>query len=319
MKFIPNAAFERLNSLLGGVDNALGCRSTIRVEAFTCRKGKDEQKTAQIIAQHQQASSAPLDPNYPLSGSGMQFPATSFMSEGEGEEDAGPSRQVGGVPANDRFVFLVSCLNTLYGDEYDFTVLTPNNFQHVDPYAAMAEIDSLVNAMPQELLGANPRHNFWTVISEQVVPGANPMSMVQPTNGFGSIPTPSPTIATECEFYQFNCPECDPTAQSKLWSLHYLIYCKRMKMMLSLLSYGEGNAYRGDDGYTYGVINSPNTKGPSDSPMYYCERDDAGGFPSAPPGFHRPASEDRIITEEEEEEASTYGHKNRDFYGFGGY
>ena len=313
MKFVPNPAFERLNSLMGGVE-ALGCMCTVRLEAFSCRKGKEEKRTAQILAERANGSA----PNS-SSGSGQQqqpytgqqdvnamFPAASFVSD-EGEGDDSPST------TDDRFLYLVCALNTLYGGEYDFTILSQSHFQLVDPYAAMAEVDTILNGMPSGLIGSNPHGTVWSVLNEQLVPASGGLVPVAQSGatmmsgGMGVPASPSPSIASECEFFKFVCPECDPTAQAKLWSLHYFIYSRRTRLMVSLLAFGEGNPYRGDDYANvggWGVANSPTAPGPySDSPMQYCEPDGPGfAFPSQPHGYGYASTD-----------------KNRDFYGYSQY
>lgn len=383
MKFVPTPAFEPLNSLLGGVD-ALGCLLTIRVEAFSCRKSAEDKRTAQALAdralqQRQALSSA--SPLSVTSGSGRpsgegMFPVRSF---GPGDDAAPPSLALlppaataGGAAAvasagavsdapDERFVFLVSCLNAIYGDDYDFTVLTPGAFEQCDPAVVVAEVNRMLAAVPGAPFGDTDGaavNAFWRALQEQLcgpgggagMPGVSPVlravppppvvgvagASPEPTTPVSAFPALGGSVAGgaatatifDCDFFKFSCAECDPLAQAKLWSCHFFVYSRRQRLLVSLACFGDGNSYRGDDGYGRAAMSPTQAgagwgvpggmSGDGTGPTPYCESsDDGGGRHGGRRGYGQGFPAQPLCTEEDEDAQASGGYqKNRDYYGF---
>lgn len=315
MKYIPLESFESINSLLQGVE-ALGCLVTIRLEAYTCRHTREEKQIATNLAQYYTnvQSTPPISPSPLLVGPAATFgadyhmelpppivlgssamPPSAMATSGapldmrssETGAVVGPSTTYGGnnnshegtastgllstpvVTAQDideRLVFMVAALNSMYdSDGYDFSVLTERDFLSHTTQFLRDEVDLALNQLPEETCGPAVRQ-FWPAIYEQVGDA-----------GQG------------CEVFEFNCPACDPRAETSVFSKQYFLYNKPRKILVSLLVYGEGNRYRGDD-FAPDEMNPESRLHYASSPEP-CEEDDGDG----------------------EEE---YGGKNRDFYGY---
>lgn len=224
MKYIPLESFEAINSLLQAVD-AQGCLVTLRLEAYTCRHTREERQIATNLAQYrsQVQSTPPLSPSPGIHGA---FDAPPPMVLGSSVVDApGSSVPVAVEDIDQRLVFLVAALNSMYAEDgYDFSVLTERDFVVHDPATVRCEIDLTLQSLPESCAPAV--HRFWPAIHEQVLDA---------TQG--------------CEVYEFCCPSCDPRGQTSIFSHHYFFYHRPRKVLVTLLLYGEGNRYRGDDGY----------------------------------------------------------------------
>lgn len=307
MKYIPLESFESINSLLQSVE-ALGCLVTIRLEAYTCRHTREERQIATNLARYftNVQSTPPLSPSPLMVGPNATFQAgggpvvellpppmvlgSAVATEGQhsavavagggsspyvNEGSANTSRSPGatsGTPLvtaqdiDERLVFMVAALNSMYEkDGYDFSVLTERDFLEHTPDALRDEVNLVLRQLPEETCGPAVRQ-FWPAIDEQV----------------GS------TAGDGCEVFEFNCPACDPRAEVSLFSKQYFLYSKPGKILVSLLVYGEGNQYRGDDYYTHG---------------------------GRPPHAHSPGP-DHPRREDEEEEGEEGSGKNRGFYGY---
>lgn len=221
MEFVPLSSFEFLNSLLYSVE-AQGCLMTIRLEAFTCRSTRKRKQLAASIAQYANANTPPLPPVCHSSLSSSPPVIQLGASSSVGFEHVDPK------DIDERLVFLVAALNSIYGDEgYDFSVLTEEDFVVCDEALVRAEVDVTLRSLPDTCRPAVGQ--FWTLVSAQVGDA-----------GHG------------CEYFRFVCPSCDPMASRSLFSQHYFLYNKRARLLVSLLLYAEGNAYRGDDGFIVG-------------------------------------------------------------------
>ncbi|RNF04109.1 hypothetical protein TraAM80_05344 [Trypanosoma rangeli] len=229
MDFVPLASFEFLNSLLQGVE-AQGCLMTVRLEAFTCRKTRKKKQLAASMAQYANANTPPLAPapNCSVSPPPLQLSSTSPVVFEPVDPEA----------IDERLVYLVAALNSIYGDEgYDFSVLTEEDFVVCNEAQVRAEVDVTLHSMPDSCRLAVKQ--FWTLVSEQVMDASQ-----------------------GCEYFRFACPSCDPMVSRSLFSQHYFLYNRRNRLLVSLLLFAEGNAYRGDDGFIAGN-------------GFYIERDDA--------------------------------------------
>ncbi|KAK7197545.1 Maf1 regulator [Novymonas esmeraldas] len=240
MKFIPLESFGALNSLLQGVE-AQGCRITMRLEAYTCRHTKEERVIANNIAVYQNNVSLtpPISPSPGLMAYAA-FPAPETLPPlvlGSGAEtqamgSSGGGGGGGGVPyapvtaeeIDDRLIFFVTALNTVYeSDGYDFSVLRESDFVRYTEEDFRTEVVNTLQSLPETCHPAVQR--FWPTV-EQVVDNA----------GGG------------CEYYEFRCPSCDPLADHTVYARHYLLYNRRRKVLVLVVEYGESNLYRGDDG-----------------------------------------------------------------------
>lgn len=219
MEFVPLSSFEFLNSLLQGVE-AQGCLMTVRLEAFTCRSTRKRKQLAASIAQYANANTPPL------ASASHAHPPPPPLQLGSGSpvefEPVDPK------DIDERLVFLVAALNGIYGDEgYDFSVLREEDFVLCDEAHVRAEVDTTLQAAPDSCRPAVEK--FWALVCEQVADASQ-----------------------GCEYFRFACPSCDPMASRALFSQHYFLYNKRTRMLVSLLLFAEGNAYRGDDGFIGG-------------------------------------------------------------------
>ena len=221
MKFLPVAAFESLNGLLHQVETQ-GFYLTVRLEAYSCRRGKEESRTEAAIILEQQLFAQANSGN----SSDFVFESNNGSSNASPELSGGAAQQPQfPVPKpDDRLVFLVSALNSVYGSDYDFAVLTESDFTMCHP----GDIDSEL----QQLLCQAP-------------PGVTPAAIWQAvTQALGST---SVAALDECEYFRLDCPTANPLSDKAVWSSHYFVYSKRQKLIISLQMYGESNLYRGDD------------------------------------------------------------------------
>ena len=230
MKFIPLQAFEYINSLLQQVE-AQGCLVTVRLEAFTCRMNRGERDLAVAVSGKRSAQVSPLvSPQVPSWSSPMdddyQLPPASPGAPSQAHVD-------------DRFVYLIAAMNAIHGEaDYDFSVLDQADFVLLDGPIVVEEVNRVLAALPEVCAPAIGLHGefFWSSVAAQVAP--------QPTGN-----SSTPHWMSECDFFQFSNHECDPLYERSVWSSHFFIYSKRQRMMVSVMCYGEGNMYRGDDGY----------------------------------------------------------------------
>ncbi|EAN92753.1 hypothetical protein, conserved [Trypanosoma cruzi] len=191
MDFVPLASFEFLNSLLQGVE-AQGCLMTVRLEAFTCRSTRKKKQLAASMAHYANANTPPLAP---ASHAGLSPPPLQL------------DRRLPVVFApvdpediDDRLVYLVAALNSIYGEDgYDFSVLTEEDFVVCNEAQVRAEVDVTLHSMSDSCRPAVEQ--FWTLVSEQVM-DASP----------------------GCEYFRFMCPTCDPMVSRSLFSQHYFLY-----------------------------------------------------------------------------------------------
>ncbi|ESS63585.1 hypothetical protein TcG_04476 [Trypanosoma cruzi] len=229
MDFVPLASFEFLNSLLQGVE-AQGCLMTVRLEAFTCRSTRKKKQLAASMAHYANANTPPLAP---ASHAGLSPPP--LQLDGRLPVVFAP---VDPEEIDDRLVYLVAALNSIYGEDgYDFSVLTEEDFVVCNEAQVRAEVDVTLHSMSDSCRPAVEQ--FWTLVSEQVMDASQ-----------------------GCEYFRFMCPTCDPMVSRSLFSQHYFLYNRRSRLLVSLLIFAEGNAYRGDDGVIVGN-------------GFYVERDDA--------------------------------------------
>ncbi|CCD20383.1 putative Maf1 regulator [Trypanosoma vivax] len=245
MEFVPLDSFEFLNSLLHSVE-AQGCLMTVRLEAFTCRSTRKKKQLAVSMAEYANKTTPPLVPNYssnlpqpPL----LTLPGTGANSAGGGSlPSAIQPEPVDPDDIDDRLVFLVAALNSIYGkDGYDFSVLREADFERCDEEAMRAEVNVTLQSMPHSCTPAV--ENFWTLVCEQ-----------------------ASDESQGCEYFRFACPSCDPMASRSLFSQHYFLYNKRSRLLVSLQVFAEGNSYRGDDGLVADGV-------------FYCEGEDTSGRP----------------------------------------
>ena len=142
---------------------------------------------------------------------------------------------------DERLVYLIACLNAVHGDGYDFSFCTEQDFLLLDPRDVVKEINELLVSLPKESCG------------RVVAPTASSVEECQmyfwealtgPLGGVGAL------VAQDIDVFRFACPDGDPIAarQTVVWSSHYFMYSRRQRVIVSLLCYGEGNLYRGDDG-----------------------------------------------------------------------
>ncbi|ORC82656.1 uncharacterized protein TM35_000851010 [Trypanosoma theileri] len=218
MEFVPLASFEFLNSLLQGVE-AQGCLMTIRLEAFTCRSTRKRKQVAATMAQYANANTPPIAPDCHC-----EQPPLLLL----GETPPIEFEPVQPENIDERLVFLVAALNSIYGEDgYDFSVLTEKDFVICDEAQVRAELNVTLQSLPDSCRPAVDQ--FWTLVSEQVQDASQ-----------------------GCEYFRFLSPSCDPMTTRALFSQHYFLYNRRSRLVVSLLVYAEGNAYRGDDGYIAG-------------------------------------------------------------------
>ena len=140
---------------------------------------------------------------------------------------------------DNRLVLLVGTLNAIHGAlDFDFTCLETSDFLMLAPLEFFEKVNEFLSSLPREVLantvGSINGEHFWGAIAA-LVGGDNMLVDLR-------------TGTSDCEFFQFACPQCDPVAQSKVWSNHFFIYNKRHHVVISLLMFGEGNMYRGDSG-----------------------------------------------------------------------
>ncbi|EPY26632.1 hypothetical protein AGDE_03689 [Angomonas deanei] len=166
---------------------------------------------------------------------------------------------------NERLIYFAAALNSIYSEDgYDFSVLTENDFVCLNEEQVKGEVQIYLQSLP-DVCGPAVQH-FWEAIFELVLDAAQ-----------------------GCEYYEFR-SQSDPRAENSLFSHHYFLYNKRQKAVVSLVVFGEGNMYRGDDGYM-----------PLETLQYAFEddTDSSGRYASSP-----------------EPEDIEFSGKNRDFYGF---
>jgi hypothetical protein len=266
MKFIPVPVFETINSIIQGVE-AQGCLLTLRLEAFTCRHTKEEKQLIAAMTERRsqlQCSSSPasgmetspiLQPSSGGYQHGGMFPPIEVLPpaiDGPGDASGfivaaqGSSGHIGQIDSNsdsvpdDRLVYLVAALNAIHGDGYDFSVLSESDFDLMDPQTLRNEVDQMLSSLPPpccSVTGVSSGHEtFWQSIADVI---------------WGSASVTVEQLFSQCDFFLFRCPTCDPIAQRTIWSSHVFAYCKKQRMMISLLCYGEGNLYRGDDGLLF--------------------------------------------------------------------
>eukprot|EP00758_Cryptobia_borreli_P004894 Tbor_TRINITY_DN4641_c0_g1::TRINITY_DN4641_c0_g1_i1::g.14997::m.14997 len=313
MKFIPNAAFDALNTSLNQVDTS-GFLITIKLEAFACRPSKSDKSLRTALDAKSQGGSfmtPPLGPhnghiidedddfrlekscsstgrdtteNIPgtspigstmgnslgqseysstlncnvwTPGTGHGTDSLSHCAHGYFSSSASDmvlqhQQQYAQSPqqhhnlspllmysqlneeqsVKSRMVFLCGALNAIHGStDYDFSCLAPSDFLLVNPAEFIQLINDKLGSLPKETHEAvgNNGELFWRAITSFV--------------GSESALYNSATQTTECEIFKFVCHNCDPVAQAKLWSDHYLIYNKKHRVIVSVLLYGEGNLY----------------------------------------------------------------------------
>lgn len=244
MKFIPLESFDSINSLMQGVE-ALGCLLTLRLEAFTCRHTKEERLIASNIATYQ-ANVQLTPPMMYIDGNTGEFAVVDTIAmipplQLGGREVTPMDAQYGPVSADDiddRLVFLVAALNSLYGEDgYDFSILTERDFTQHSEATVRAEVQLALQALPEQCGPAVRR--FWAAIEEVVL-----------------------TEAQGCEYFEFVSPTCNPLADTTVFTHHYFLYNRKKKVLVALIEFGEGNLYRGDDGLEGSAVYSP------ESPLY---------------------------------------------------
>lgn len=294
MKFVPLPALEELNAVLCGVE-AQGLFLTIRVEAFSTRKSREEKTIEQTLTQRQGSSTSAMHSPDP-STSAMAFgdvlvspgPGSQIASFSSSSNNAISSGGGGGGSVDERLVLLISALNAIHGQcDYDFSVLSEGDFNICDPQEVFNAINANLEAVAGQPFGDGS--DFWKTIADALMQDGVGAGAANSGTGSGGSSTFDVLTNGSCEYFQFCSPECDPLTQSTIWSAHYFILCKRQRLILSIMAYGEGNTYRGDDPQPY-VSNtqSPNATG-------------VGAFPSDP----------------DDGRPSWYStSKNRDFYGF---
>ncbi|MDO9381250.1 MAG: hypothetical protein Q7T86_00145 [Hyphomicrobiaceae bacterium] len=243
---------------------------------------------------------------------------------------------------DDRLVYLVAALNAIHGDGYDFSCLEESDFQLLEPLYAKTEVENLLASLPPAVaapvVGVAYQHEvFWTAIQQVVFePGATVSGGGATTSNGGC----EQLFQGTCDFFLFKSPTCDPLAQRTVWSNHIFIYSKRQRVMVSLMLYGEGNLYRGDDGvYVHhhnagGAVGHPtadfhDARGASgrlprsESEEYYYDGETMHYLRSSPGGLVGGGDENSQSTaagtaDNEEWEVASGGEtqKNRDFYGY---
>lgn len=256
MKFIPLDGFSRLNSLLQGVE-AQGCCITMRLEGYTCRHTKEERQIADKIATYQNnvQLTPPISPS-PAIGAYAGFPAQDVGlpplvlgggGDGVGVEHLGGSfAPVGADDIDDRLVFFVTALNTVYAeDDLDFSVLGETDFTSYTEPQFRTEVQATLNSLPEQSQLAV--RLFWATVEEFVG-----------------------NASSGCEYYEFTNRDCDPLKESTVYSKHYFLYNRRRKVVALLVEYGESNPYRGDDGLgtTAGGCRAAAAAWESESPLY---------------------------------------------------
>jgi hypothetical protein len=289
MKFIPLQSFEAVNSLLQGVD-ALGCSVTIRLEAFACRMSRSE-KTHIITIGGGMRSPLIKPESHPANSLSSSFgfgpeeglidlpapmtmltnPPAAFVSNTKEKNCARGTTTSGSASAlagsggggggggegevlDERFVYLVAALNAIHGEtEYDFSVLSPQDFVLLDGPTAVEEVNRVLSALPATC--APVVGGFWAHVASEISPERTTSSTaMSASSAFVSSSLPSSSSSScasswmdECDFFQFANRECDPLYHRSVWSSHFFIYSKRQRMVVSLMMFGEGNMYRGDD------------------------------------------------------------------------
>lgn len=239
MKFIPLDSFEAINSLITDVE-AQGCLITVLLEAFTCRNTREEKQVAATIA-YRVSNTPPISPQPHLSNFSVEMlpPPLLLSSSVPAASSSGvtnsvlggnsPELQPEAISADDvdeRLVYLVAALNNIYEQEdYDFTVLTEQDFIYETEEAVRNEVNRTLTSLP-EICGPAVA-TFWSAVCEQVLDASQ-----------------------GCEFFRFHSRNCDPLADRTVFSTHYFLYNKRRKVVVSLRLFGTGNQYRGDDGCT---------------------------------------------------------------------
>ncbi|CCD17513.1 unnamed protein product [Trypanosoma congolense IL3000] len=221
MEFVPLESFEFLNSLLHSVE-AQDCLMTVRLEAFTCRCTRKKKQLAASIADYANKTTPPLRPACPV---GLPAPPLLNLSdEGPPTTQFEAVEHVEPSDIDDRLVFLVAALNSIYGEDgYDFSVLTEKDFVTCDEAHVRAEVNTTLRSLPPSCSPAVEQ--FWARVSEQ-----------------------TSDASQGCEYFRFSSPSCDPMASRALFSQHYFLYNKRTRLLVSLLVFAEGNLYRSDDG-----------------------------------------------------------------------
>jgi hypothetical protein len=337
MKFIPSIALERMNSLLQGIE-AQGSLLTVRCEAYTCRHTKEEKQLAATITdrrQHQIDSSGGSLGGGSVGGAGigsvspiLQPSAGAYVHGHFPPMEGLPPSAIGGAPSDashhmlqspqsavdDRLIFLVAALNAIFGDGYDFSCLEESDFDLLDPLYIKAELENVLASIPAEsaatsVIGPPFQHDaFWAAIADVA---------------FGDRSAASLLFDGSCDYFLFKCPSCDPMQERAVWSNHILMYCRKQRILVSILAYGEGNMYRGDDGVTY-VRSSAAAAGfvsPSSRVVggeFYFDGDTTHYLrPSSTVGsaIGDDYSQTTSVTDHEED-ADVSMNKNRDFYGF---
>ncbi|CUG89901.1 RNA polymerase III regulator protein (Maf1), putative [Bodo saltans] len=334
MKFIPSVVFERMNSLLQGIE-AQGSLLTVRCEAYTCRHTKEEKQLAATITDRRQQQGIVSGGGVGAVGSVSPIlqPSAGGYIHGHfpAMEGLPPPMVVGGGPSSpsvvespqsvvdDRLIFLVAALNAIFGDGYDFSCLEESDFDLLDPLYVKAELENVLASVPADsaassVIGLPFQHEtFWAAIADVAF---GDRSLV-----------PALFDSSVCDYFLFKCPSCDPMQERSVWSNHVLMYCKKQRILVSILAYGEGNMYRGDDGVTY-VRSSGTVAGGLVSPSsrvvggefyfdgdttHYLRPSSAGG--SAVGDDYSQATS---VTDHEDNDGGgdVSMNKNRDFYGF---
>ncbi|AAZ13488.1 hypothetical protein, conserved [Trypanosoma brucei brucei TREU927] len=218
MEFVPLESFEFLNSLLQGVE-AQGCLMTVRLEAFTCRCTRKKKLLAASIAEYANKTTPPLRPLCSANA-----PVPPLLNLSDDSVHVVPTEPVEPSDIDDRLVFLVAALNSIYGEDgYDFSVLTEEDFVPCDEAHVRAEVNNTLRSFPSSCGPAVGQ--FWVRVTEH-----------------------ASDASQGCEYFRFASPSCDPMASRALFSQHYFLYNKRTRLLVSLLIFAEGNLYRGDDG-----------------------------------------------------------------------
>lgn len=243
MKYIPLESFEAINSLLQAVE-ALGCLVTLRLEAFTCRLTREEKQIASNLAQYIAGvqSTPPITPSPVMvspgggrvstfeGGAELLLPPPLVLGAPEVELAAGPvadqspgNSLVTADDIDDRLVYMVAALNGMYEkDGYDFSVLTERDFLSYTPAQLREEVDTVLRQLPEACAPAVAQ--FWTAVGEQV------------------------SSEGDCEAFEFSSPACDPRAETSIFSRHLFLYSRSRKILITIVMYGDGNRYCGDDG-----------------------------------------------------------------------
>jgi hypothetical protein len=197
MKYLQIAEFEALNSQLSNVD-AGDCAVTIALEAYACRKSKDDKRLAQAIAD------------------GMRQRSDS-AAEGDASATVTVDDRAGSTEySNDLVLYLTSAINSVYGPDYDFSVFGDSIFELCDPRRLEQAVNEPLHRVGQA--GVEKAEAFWRALGSQM-----PLA--------------------ESEVFQVVLDQDTNPLHSKLWSSHFIVHCKRLKLMVSVLCYADGHMY----------------------------------------------------------------------------